>query len=552
MDQRPAERPVFFNYRMKQPISNAFQVSGFRVLFLCFLMVVVPASLMAQQAERPDFCTQSRLESLIPIRPGIPGKRPFWNGHAGKFTYAPAFSNENKNWIVPDPAYYLYTAFSFTDKQTRSFRDTSAQSALTPIWGELPAGQVYLTTEAVSGDGKNRVLAGSRLFFKTSSFCPPYPAARVPYTDALMKGLKFMFNQPHIQHWYSSGKPDHQEHELYCYSAVEVGSVINAMLLYHKYFPDNDTALTIAEKAAGFILENAEPAGAPLAYFPMAYDGNAKFAGNYRGEIIMHEPATTGLTFLALYDRTHDRRYLNAAVHIAETYRKTQLDCGTWYIRINKDSGKPAAETLCIPANIINFLSELTGRYQYTEYTATLNAATRWMWENPMQTWDWTGQFEDVAAQKPYENLTKYEASWFAMYLLNHATENPSYADAALELIAFCEDQFVVWDKPGIYDTWGNASDGWHTPAVLEQYKCYVPIDASAVQMITTFSVAFQKTGNPLYREKARALAASVVNTQEESGRIPTFWAPGFTEFWNNCMTSSLGMLDRVNSISGF
>lgn len=537
---------------MKLLLSTAF-LHPVQVILLCCLLIVVPlATLRAQTTEQPDFCARSREASLQPIRPGIPGKRPFWNGHARKFIYAPAFSNENHNWIVPDPAYYLYTAFSFTDKQTRSFRDTSAQSALTPIWGQLPAGLVYLTTEAVSRDGKNRVLAGSRLFHKTASFCPPYPGARVPYKDALMKGLKFMFNQPHIRHWFTSGMPDHEAHELYCYSAVEAGSVVNAMLLYHKHFPDNDTALTIAVKAADFILSRAEPAGAPLAFFPMAYDGTAKFAGKYQGEIIMHEPATTGLTFLALYDRTRDRRYLDAALHIADTYRKTQLDCGTWHIRISKATGKPVAETLCIPANIINFLTELTDRHQQTEYTHTLDAAIGWMWKNTMQTWDWTGQFEDVAAQKPYENLTKYEASWFAMYLLNHTAENPSYVDEALELIAFCEDQFVVWDKPGIYDTWGNTSDGWHTPAVLEQYKCYVPIDASSVQMITTFLVAYRQTGNLLYREKASALAASVVNAQEENGRIPTFWAPGFTEFWNNCMTSSLMMLDEVSRIPGF
>ena len=166
-----------------------------------------------------------------------------------------------------------------------------------------------------------------------------------------------------------------------------------------------------------------------------------------------------------------------------------------------------------------------------------------------MKTFNWTGQFEDVAAHKPYQNLSKYEASWFAQYLLNNIEKDSSYIPLAKELIAFCEDQFVVWENPGINDNWGNSSERWHTPAVLEQYMCYVPIDASAVQMINTFYLAFEKTNQAMYREKAMALANSIVNTQEEDGMIPTFWVPGFTEFWNNCMVSSLTMLSKLNSV---
>ena len=166
-----------------------------------------------------------------------------------------------------------------------------------------------------------------------------------------------------------------------------------------------------------------------------------------------------------------------------------------------------------------------------------------------MKTYNWTGQFEDVAAVKPYQNLSKYEASWFAQYLLNHSEKDKTYISLAKELIAFCEDQFVVWEKPEMYDPWGNSTDDWHTPAVLEQYMCYVPIDASAVQMINTFYLAFEKTKDPIYREKALALANSLVNTQKDDGMIPTFWSTGFEEFWNNCMVSSLTVLDKLSNV---
>jgi hypothetical protein len=64
--------------------------------------------------------------------------------------------------------------------------------------------------------------------------------------------------------------------------------------------------------------------------------------------------------------------------------------------------------------------------------------------------------------------------------------------------------------------------------------------------MVNTFYLAYKKTDEVIYREKAIALANSLINTQHDDGMIPTFWVPGFTEFWNNCMVSSLTMLEAL------
>ncbi|MEW5925196.1 MAG: hypothetical protein AB1746_14525, partial [Candidatus Zixiibacteriota bacterium] len=388
------------------------------------------------------------------------------------FKHAPSFQNDITSWIVPQPKYYRYSAFSFTDKKYYTFMGSTPFESLSPIWDQLPNGDVYLKVEAVSIDEKRLVLAGSRLFHKAAVFCPPYPEAKYPYKEALLKGLHFMYNQSHIKSWHKTGKPDHNQHQLYCYSALEVGSVINAMLLYHKTFPQNDTALAIAGKAADYLIANAEPPGSPVEYFPQVYEGDNLAAGKFGQEIIMTEPAATGKTFLALYERTGNEKYLNAALRIAQTYAKTQMPSGTWPIRINKETGKPTSEELCIPIGIVNFLNMMVEKYHHAALQETIDRAISWIWEKPMKTFNWTGQFEDVAAAKPYHNLTKYEASWFAQYLLKNMDRDATYLAYAKELIRFCEDQFVVWEKPGIYDNWGNSSDGWLMPAVLEQYSC--------------------------------------------------------------------------------
>lgn len=322
------------------------------------------------------------------------------------------------------------------------------------------------------------------------------------------------------------------------------------MLLYNKYFPANDTSLIITRKAADYLIAKAEPAGSQLAYFSQTYEGTQLAANIYNKEILMSEPAWTGTTFLNLYDITKDKKYFKTAVNIANTYIKNQLPSGTWYIRVNKETGMPASQILCIPNTIINFLSLLVNKYNQTQYQTNIETATRWIMDNPMKTFDWTGQFEDVAANSQYQNLSHYEPSWFAMRLLDNKGKDSSYIRLAKELIAFCEDQFIVWEKPDIYDDRNVLSNEWHVPAALEQYHCYLHIDASTDQMIFMFCNAYKTTGDPIYHAKAIALANSIVNCQKEDGRIPTFLYPFRKDnFWPNCMVYSLEMLDQMSTL---
>jgi len=516
-----------------------------KIFFFCLFSFTSVALFAQQQADHKDFCIQSQKESLIPIRPGLPGKQPFWNEKAKMFKYAPSFQNKKIKEVVP--VKYRYAAFSFTDKQYYSFSDSGGTQSLAPVWNRLPNGNVYLKIEGISKEGYV-CLARDRMFYKAATFCPPYPEAKYSYKDALIKGLKFLYNQNYIKSWFSAGEPDHKEMPLYCYSAKVVASVVDAMLLYNKYFPRNDSSLVIARKAADYLIRKAEPEGSQLAYFSQTYEGTQFAANLYGNEILMSEPAWTGMTFLNLYDKTADKKYFNAAINIANTYIKNQLPPGTWYIRMNKITGKPTSQVLCIPNTIINFLSVLVNKYEQVQYQSSIRLAAKWIMDNPVKTFDWTGQFEDVAANSQYQNLSHYEPSWVAMRLLD--SQRKADIQLAKELMAFCEDQFILWEKPDIYDDRNGLSNQWHVPAAVEQYHCYLPIDASTDQMIFMFCKAYKTTGDPIYRAKATALANSVVNCQKEDGRIPTFLYPLRKDnFWPNCMVYSLRMLEMMSTL---
>lgn len=520
------------------------------------LLIISVIGLLAQQtnSEKDKYFSEIKKqaieESLIPIRPGKPNEFPFWNEKSTMFIYAPSFNFNNSSWVIQTPEYYKYTAFSFENNTEYNFNANSPFQSISPIWDKIPAGKIYLKVEALSNDEKIFNLAGSRIFYKSEPFSPPYPNAKYDYQTAFEKGLNFQINQIHVQNWLKEAKPDHRNHQLYCYSALEVGSVINSMILYHKHFPNDEKSIQIAQTAADYLIKNSEKIGKPLEFFPQIYEGKELSANRFSDEMIITEPSSTAISYLELYEITKNEKYFNAAVNIAKTYKKNQLENGTWNIRIEKNTGKPTTDELCIPIRIADFMDILVNKYNLSEFEQVKAKAINWIWENPMKTYNWTGQFEDVEAQKMYANLTKYEASWFAQYLFKNSDKDSNYIKLGKELVAFCEDQFVVWQNPKIYDTWGNSSKSWRTPSVLEQYACYVPIDASLVQMIDTFLSAFTATKEQIYYEKAIALANSIVNAQDENGKIATFWASGFHEFWNNCMVSDLQMLNRIIEIN--
>jgi hypothetical protein len=81
-------------------------------------------------------------ESLIPIRPGIPGEKPFWNNYSKQFINVPSFDFKNVDGAVK----YKFTLIA-SDKQEYSFAAKNPRADLSPVWKQLPVGFVDLGIE---------------------------------------------------------------------------------------------------------------------------------------------------------------------------------------------------------------------------------------------------------------------------------------------------------------------------------------------------------------------------------------------------------------------
>jgi hypothetical protein len=459
-------------------------------------------------------------ESLIPISPGIPGDKPFWNGYSKQFIHVPSFDFRNVDGAVK----YKFTIVA-SDNHEYSFISQNPWADLSPVWKQVPVGFLALEVQGLDTNGKPVGQFSSRKFYKASAFNGPYNKKVMNYGESAKFALQYLYNLGHFQNWKINAAPD-TTFDLYCYPSKIIGAVIGNMVAYSKLSPsDAGTALTIAKNAANYLISISEPQGAPLEYFPPTYMGEANTSKKYKGQVMVIYPAEVAANYLNLFDVTHDSVYFDAALRIAGTYVKLQLPSGTWKLKLWQN-GEAVTENDCVPVDMLEFFDRLSNQYQLDKYKKITTTIFNWIMDNPVKTFSWEGQFEDVAPTEPYKNMTGHGACSFAIYLFNRINENPQYKDIAEELLRFSEDQFVVWEKPMPQER-ENVQD-WITPCGLEQYGYYVPIDDSGIKLMMGYLTAYKKTGKKLYWAKAVEFANTQTVAQlPETGKYPTYWEWG-------------------------
>ena len=327
---------------------------------------------------------------------------------------------------------------------------------------------------------------------------------------------------------------------------------------------DSAKAMTIALKMAGHLMKISKSKSPVLSAFPPTYDmefvnkrkqdpgipdpnGVNSIATKNANKLMMLYGYEYANVILNLYDRTRDDKWLKKAVAIADAYKKLQLPNGTWHLKLDYNTTAPLDTHMMMPTQFMIFLKRLEQQYGKTGYEEVIAKAHQWLKENPMKTFFWEAQFEDVPSYpEMYHNMSKYPPTFYAMYLLKYDSLSAQNINIAKELVRFSEDQFVIWENPPcdsvLFNPWASKDTvAWFTPCALEQYHFYVPVDASACQMINAFMSLYRATNDSVYLQKATALANSITQVQQANGEITTVWThSGFhTENWLNCMILS-------------
>ena len=505
------------------------KISSARFLLAIVLLAIplIPLSFASAQTSQP-------------VRPGQPGVRPFWNGHAKRFIYAPAFDLPP----VDDAAAYR---FKIKDgaRRTHTFSAKEPYAPLSPVWEDVAEGYATLSVQAIGIDGKDLGSPAERVFYRSPGFTGDAGAPPTAYHDAGRAGLKAIFQAPHVQHWLTSATPD-RSYARYCYPNKVIGGLLRAMSVYANVAEsekDRAAALEIARRTADYLLSLRLPESSPYAHVPPTYALNVDkptpiTRGRVEGHWLMVPSAIdAALGLLDVHDITKDPKYLDAAKAIADTFVKTQEPDGTWPLMVDGRTGKPVAPQRLIPTWVIFYFDRFDQQYQLSQYRDARQRAWKWILDNPLKTYQWDAQFEDIKLRDPYVNLAREQACDVAFLLLSDPKRTPGDIAEAERLLRFSEDQFTVWAPVKDVAGWKKAMpdrrkncEVWITPCVLEQYTCYDPVARSSAILINTYAKAHEVTGKGEYLAKAHALANGMLAGQAwlaeahgGNGEIPTW-----------------------------
>ena len=511
-----------------------------------------------------------------PVRPGGVDGQAFWNGRSVLFLYPPAFDFKPVEGAVS----YRYVVEDDARKEYE-FTAERPNLPLAPVWTKLPVGMLRLEVRGLDARGRYAGLAGYRRFWKSAPFdpaaCPP--GACSP-GEAATKYFDWLYGMKNSQSYLKDGKPD-EDYVYNTYPCKTDAAVVRAFVSYAEMRPDRrEDALAIARRAADHLLSLTMPAGSPLEHFPHTYrvctpahptsqsDSANRISRKYAGQVMTVYPAMVGTAYLALYGAVKDRKYLDAAVRIAETYAKLQGADGTWSLKLWEKDGASVVPNRLFPLAVCGFLEKLYAVTGAAKYRQMSDLAFAYVERGPLADWNWEAQFEDVEPSKRYRNLTLHTPVATAIHLLKRYPDDLKRRALARELLRFAEDQFVLWKPPFRKDGTGpifgdtpmincsKASDWYDVPGAYEQYAWYLPIDSAAAKMISGYLAFYKVEKRAVDLAKARALGDAITVMQEKHGKgggIPTHWVKWevgtATDPWINCGIGTANVLKELAEV---
>ena len=480
------------------------------------------------------------------VRPGGVNGQPFWNKAARFFMYPPAFDFQPTKTAVR----YRFEVVDAKGK-IHLFEAAAPTASLAPVWPELPTGWTSVMCLAVDKIEDHTLLRGSRVFWKQAPFTGDYPPAACGYAEFAQRAKAWLFAQPAFKTFLETHDAASCGYWGLAYPSKMIGAIVSALCSG----TPTEADLAAARAWADWLYERSEKADRPLAHFPPTYwkttHENQATATRYAGQVMLAYPSGVGSAMLKLAEKTGEKKYLDWALGIGETYLKLQGEDGSWFLKMDLKTGKEINPNRLMPLGVATFLEKLYEKTKDVRYRTAADRAFASIDKGPMRTWNWEGQFEDVEPDLAYRDLTKHGACSTAMFLLERYPGDKTRLAQARELLRFAEDQFVCWEKP--FPDMPESHNlqkvaTWIVPGALEQYYWYVPIDASAAKLIYTYLALYKAEGNPLDLAKAKALGDAMTRVQKPDGDVPTHWGIAGEKgcSWWNCLLSDVGAMNTL------
>lgn len=457
---------------------------------------------------------------------------------AVRFIYAPQINASQ----MPDVVLYRVTLTPGVGaRATLEARAWPLDTA--SIWDPLPYGPVDLLIEALDGAGR-AIERLERQWHKARPFSEPRALFRS--VDDIVRGVArhlIHFRHPnaheperHPLFWHATATIDGSYLHEFTYPAWGHGMLIDFFMDFAAACPEqSETA--IARRMAGELADallacrSRPEAALPNLFYSTAVRGAN--GGQADGDTLM--PTMSGNGARSLFRLGTDGRVVRwrrAAWDVALSLLNAQNADGSWPFRVKPDTGLVVKDYTSNSIPVILLWDDLLASTPDPEIESDTPAnraqmiqarkrALVWLMAQPWRDMRWEGFYEDIPNLPAYENMEWFDASLTVQYVLSRPGEFPGELGRAVAIARWIEDQFLCWhpdDVPGL-----GKGVVPIIPTALEQYRCYLPIDAHVARALDLFMMLWESTGDETYRARAITLAASLEEAQRPGGVISTW-----------------------------
>ncbi len=312
--------------------------------------------------------------------------------------------------------------------------------------------------------------------------------------------------------------------------------------LYYAYTGDSTVMKIVRDLADYSLAHGMSPGNFAWPFFPYtaANAGDTLFtgftsAGRFaRHEVQVDHAGEIGLTFFRLFEYCGDKKYLDAAIRIADVLARHAIagngERSAWPYRVTMDNGKITSPYGANWTGCYQLLYDLTksGLGDTISFIPAMEKARSFILGYPMKTGYWTDGHSDTNV-----NSNTYKSSLSAsnatLFLFDHPEFDTQWRDHIPMLISWTEKNFIERCAPG------EPSSMWGANIAGEQDSFLYKMDYQTARYAAECARWYGVSGNGEYREKAIRSLTWVTYCSDSSGMA--FESPvskGILSWWSD------------------
>jgi hypothetical protein len=244
-----------------------------------------------------------------------------------------------------------------------------------------------------------------------------------------------------------------------------------------------------------------------------------------------------GLAYYRMYLYSSEKKYLTAAVNVANTLARTvrtgNSTKSVWPDRVVMDTGRITAEYGAHWTGCYMLLDQLIRANvgNVKAYESARGAVRAFLLQYPLKTGYWTDGHTDSAVHSN-THKSNTSASDFTLALFDYPELDPEWLKDVPKLIKWTEDNFVYRCAPG------EPATQWGANIVGEQDGFLVKMDYQTARYAAECARWYAVSGDRVYKEKAYRALNWVTYSNNPVGQAvesPVSLGKDISNWWSDC-----------------